>query len=159
MFNNIVKSINKSKNYEILIKNLNCYLVKKDNLVTTLANLSAYLNYFLEDINWIGFYLYDGTSLYLGPFQGLPACTNITIGVGVCGISAQQRKSIIVDDVSKFSSHITCDSNSNSEIVIPIIKNNNLIGVLDIDSPHFSRFDEVDKTFLEKVISQLVSIL
>jgi len=159
MFENIKKSGNKTKNYKRLLENLKYYLIKEDNLITNLANLSAYLNYFLDDINWVGFYLYNGSKLYLGPFQGLPACPEITLGEGVCGVSAKEQKALIVNDVSKFSSHITCDSNSNSEIVIPIIKKSKLIGVLDIDSPRFSRFDETDKSYLEKVISQLVSIL
>jgi len=159
MFVNIEKSNDKTKNYEILIKNLKYYLIKEDNLITNLANLSSYLNYFLDNINWVGFYLYDGSSLYLGPFQGVPACTKIQLGNGVCGVAAKERNTLVIEDVSKFPTHITCDSSSNSEIVIPIIKNEKLIGVLDVDSASFSRFDNIDKTHLEKVIFFLVDIL
>jgi L-methionine (R)-S-oxide reductase len=159
MFVNIKKSSNTEENYGILLANLEYYIVKDDNLVTNLSNLSAYLNYFLDDINWVGFYLFDGEILYLGPFQGLPACTRIGLGNGVCGTSASTRKSLVVEDVHSFESHIGCDSASNSEIVIPIIKNGDLIGVLDIDSPSFSRFNETDRKYLEKVIMKLVDIL
>ena len=159
MFVNIEKSSDKSENYEILLSNLEYYVIKGDKLITNLSNLSAFLDYFLDDINWVGFYLYDGEKLFLGPFQGLPACTSIKLGNGVCGTSAKMRQSIVVDDVHQFENHIGCDSSSNSEIVIPIIKNNELIGVLDIDSPSFSRFDNTDKLYLEKVISKLVDKL
>ena len=159
MFLNIKKSSDKITNYEILIRNLKYYLVKDDTLTTNLANLSAYLNYFLDDINWVGFYLYNGQDLYLGPFQGLPACTKIILGNGVCGVAAKERKTVIVDDVSKFKTHIACDSKTNSEIVIPIIKDNFLIGVLDIDSALLNRFDKTDRLYLKKAITIFVDIL
>ena len=159
MFTNIEKSTNINENYEILLSNLDYYIIKGDNLITNLSNLSALLDYFLDDINWVGFYLYDGEKLYLGPFQGLPACTEIALSNGVCGASATTRESIIVEDVHKFKNHIGCDSASNSEIVVPIIKNNELIGVLDVDSPSFSRFNKIDKLYLEKVIGKLVDKL
>ena len=159
MFTNIEKSDNVTENYEILLTNIEYYVIKGDKLVTNLSNLSALLDYFLDDINWVGFYLFDGEKLYLGPFQGLPACSLISLGNGVCGTSAESRKSIIVNDVHKFKNHIGCDSESNSEIVIPIIKNNELIGILDIDSQLFSRFNKTDKLYLEKVIVKLVDKL
>ena len=159
MFVNIEKSLDKTENYEILLSNLDYYIIQGDNLITNLSNLSAYLNYFLDDINWVGFYLYDGEKLYLGPFQGLPACTLIALDNGVCGTSATTKETIVVEDVHQFDNHIGCDSASNSEIVIPIIKNNEIIGVLDIDSPSFSRFNKIDKLYLEKVISKLVDKL
>lgn len=159
MFVNIEKSNDKTLNYEILLLNLEYYVIHGDKLITNLSNLSAYLNYFLDDINWVGFYLYDGEKLLLGPFQGLPACTEIALGNGVCGVSAEMRKTLVVEDVHKFKNHIGCDNASNSEIVIPIIKNNELIGVLDIDSPLFSRFNMIDQKYLEKVIVNLVDKL
>jgi len=159
MFINIEKSKDKSKNYEILLDNLKFYVLEENALITNLANLSAYLNYFLEDINWVGFYLFDSEKLILGPFQGLPACTQIEMGIGVCGTSAKERYTLVVEDIDKFPSHIACDSASKSEIVVPIVKNNVLIGVLDIDSPSLSRFDEIDKISLEKVINILIDIL
>ena len=159
MFNLLEKSKDKTKNYELLLANLEYMIVKEDKEITTLSNLCSYLNYFLDDINWVGFYLYDGTKLYLGPFQGLPACTEIKLGSGVCGMSAINQKTYLVHDVHLFPGHIACDGNSESEIVVPIIKDGALYGVLDIDSPTKNRFDEIDKTYLEKVIIKLVDIL
>ena len=159
MFIPVKKSKDKTENYEIMLENLTHFLYEGDTSITTYSNVSAFLNYFLDDINWVGFYLYDGVKLYLGPFQGLPACTEIRLGSGVCGESAKERKTLIVKDVNAFEGHIACDSNSESEIVIPIIKNELLIGVLDIDSPMKNRFDEIDQVYLEKVIDKLVDII
>ena len=159
MFIELEKGNTKKENYEILVSNLEYFLVKEDTFITSLSNLSAYLNYFLDEINWVGFYLFDGEKLYLGPFQGLPACTEIKIGVGVCGNSAKDRKTYLVKDVHAFEGHIACDGATNSEIVVPIIKDDILIGVLDIDSPIHGRFDETDQLYLEKVINKLVDIL
>lgn len=159
MFIEVEKGKTKKENYEILLTNLEYFLVPEDKFITSLSNLSAILNYFLDEINWVGFYLYDGEKLYLGPFQGLPACTEIKMGVGVCGNSAKDQKTYVVEDVHAFPGHIACDGASNSEIVVPIIKDNKLIGVLDIDSPIHARFDETDQIYLEKVINKLVDIL
>ncbi len=158
MFVPIEKGKTKKENYEILLQNVVYFLSKEDKNVTSFSNLSAYLNYFLDDINWVGFYLYEDGKLILGPFQGLPACTEIKIGVGVCGGAAKDKVTYVVKDVHQFDGHIACDSNSNSEIVVPIVKDNKLIGVLDIDSPIRNRFDELDKVYLEKVIEKLVDI-
>lgn len=159
MFIAVEKGKTKEENYKLILENQKYLLVSSDSEITTLSNLSALLNYFLDEINWVGFYLFDGDKLYLGPFQGLPACTEIKLGNGVCGSSAKERKTYIVQDVHAFEGHIACDANSNSEIVVPIVKNNQLIGVLDIDSPIKNRFDEVDQKYLEKVIDNLVDIL
>lgn len=159
MFTQIPKGNTKEETYNILLDNLEHFLVQEEALITTLSNLSAYLNYFLDDINWVGFYLYDGEKLFLGPFQGLPACTVIHIGSGVCGTAAQERKTMVVKDVDAFPGHIACDSASKSEIVVPIIHNTLLFGVLDIDSPNLSRFDEIDQFYLEKVIDKVVDII
>ncbi len=158
MFVEVKKGVTKKDNYEILLDSLNHMMVKEDNSITTLSNLSAILNYFLDDINWVGFYLYDGKKLYLGPFQGLPACTEIRLGNGVCGSAAKEQITYVVDDVNLFPGHIACDSASNSEIVVPIVIKNKLYGVLDIDSPMLHRFDETDKIYLEKVVKKLVSV-
>ena len=158
MFVEIKKGKTKIENYDILLENVQYFLSATDTHTTSYANLSAYLNYFLDDINWVGFYLFDGKKLTLGPFQGLPACTEIKLGAGVCGTSAQDRITMLVSDVHSFPGHIACDGNSNSEIVIPIVKNDQLIGVLDIDSPLIARFDEIDQANLEAVIKKLVDI-
>jgi GAF domain-containing protein len=118
--------------------------------IANLANASALLNSFLPDINWVGFYLYDGQELVLGPFQGLPACIRIPLNRGVCGTAAGERRTIVVDDVHEFPGHIACDAASNSEIVVPLIKNGELFGVLDIDSPLKGRFDHEERQFLEQ---------
>ena len=123
--------------------------------ITTLSNASALLNMYLEDINWVGFYLLKNNQLILGPFQGKVACTNIKIGRGVCGTCIQEEKTILVPNVHEFKGHIACDSASNSEICIPIYANNKLYGLLDIDSPILNRFNEVDKINLEKICKMI----
>lgn len=136
--------------YELLLKQIEAVIDKDIPLVSNLANISALL-YTMEDINWAGFYLIDKDKLVLGPFQGEVACTIIPLGKGVCGTSAEKRETIIVDNVNEFKGHIACSSKSKSEIVVPIIKDNSLIGVIDIDSPIYSRFLLKEKEFLEKV--------
>lgn len=128
-------------------------LVKDENhLIANLANISAFLNEILPNINWVGFYLLEENELILGPFQGRVACTRLPIGRGVCGKAALLHKVICVADVHQFSGHIACDSRSKSEIVLPIIVDNQLVGVLDIDSPYFNRFTTEDQEFLEKIV-------
>lgn len=126
-----------------------------DNLVSNLSNFCAAIKQSIDKISWVGFYFSDGEKLLLGPFQGKVACTNIKIGIGVCGKAAELRETIIVPDVNKFSGHIFCDTDSKSEIVVPIIKEEKLIGVLDVDSSKFNSFDETDKIYLEKFCSYL----
>ena len=120
--------------------------------ITSLSNISCLLNMYMDDINWVGFYLLKDNELILGPFQGKPACTNIKVGKGVCGTCIEKKDTILVKNVHEFSGHIACDSASNSEICIPIYdKNNILYGLLDIDSPSLNRFDEFDKKNLEAI--------
>jgi L-methionine (R)-S-oxide reductase len=132
---------------------------EKDNLMGSLANVSAFLMEHTERVNWLGFYLFDGKQLRLGPFQGKVACTSIALGKGVCGTSAQKQQTLVVVNVDEFPGHIVCDSVSRSEIVIPILQNNRLQGVLDVDSPDLSRFTETDKIFYEKVVKILTTHL
>ena len=115
-----------------------------------LANAAALLYCSLEDINWAGFYLLEGDTLVLGPFGGKPACIEIPMGRGVCGSAAAEKRTLLVPNVHEFSGHIACDSASNSEIVIPLFFDGEVIGVLDIDSPRYSRFDEHDRIGLEE---------
>ena len=119
--------------------------------VSALANAAALLWDALDDINWAGFYLLKADTLHLGPFQGKTACTMIPVGRGVCGTAAAQREVQMVSDVHVFPGHIACDSASNSEIVLPLLKDGCLLGVMDIDSPVFSRFDEEDAAGLQKL--------
>ena len=141
--------------YKLLIKQLKTLLNKKDNFLSNLSNLTAALNQSFDKISWVGFYLFDGKKLYLGPFQGNVACTEIELGKGVCGTSAEKRESIIVPDVDKFPGHIVCDTGSHSEIVIPVIKSDELFGVLDIDSNKYNSFDETDRKYLEEICTFL----
>ena len=124
----------------------------EDLSITKLCNASALINALIGRINWCGFYLVKDNELILGPFQGMPACTKIEIGKGVCGTSALKRETLIIKDVHKFKGHIACDAASNSEIVVPIVKNDKLIGILDLDSDEFDRFTELEKDYLEKSV-------
>lgn len=139
------------KNDDEFLQFIEAYLQSDDRLVSDLANLSALIYQYLDNISWCGFYLLDGNELYLGPFQGKVACTKIKVGKGVCGTSYQKGETIVVDDVNTFPGHIACDSASRSEIVVPIEG----FGVLDIDSTSFSRFGEREKLLLERVMQLL----
>lgn len=153
-----VESYNESadKNYELLIKQLKALIEDESNAIANLSNAAALLNQFLDRVNWVGFYLMENGELVLGPFQGLPACVRIPLGKGVCGTAAANRETVRVEDVHQFPGHIACDAASESEIVIPLIKDGALIGVLDIDSPEKSRFDELDQEKLEKFVRVLL---
>jgi len=142
--------------YELLIKQLDAVLKDEKNFITNTANFSAFIFNNLPDLNWAGFYFYDGEELLLGPFQGQPACVRIRIGKGVCGTSALKRKIMVIDNVDNFDGHIACDSNSKSEMVFPLIKNEELIGVFDIDSPKLARFKEDDKKNIELMVEKLL---
>ena len=131
-------------------------LISKDNYeITTLSNMSALIFYSLQDVSWAGFYLVKDGKLILGPFQGKIACTEIKFGKGVCGTTAEKKETIIVKNVHEFPGHLACDSESNSEIVVPIFKNGVLYGVLDLDSKKLERFDENDKLLLESLVKVL----
>ncbi|AZJ22721.1 GAF domain-containing protein [Bacillus wiedmannii] len=146
----------REEQYETVIKQLDALLTGEPNVVANLSNASALLNQFLDRVNWVGFYVTDGNQLVLGPFQGMPACVRIPFGRGVCGVAAETKTTQLVADVHQFPGHIACDSASNSEIVVPIVKEGNVIGVLDIDSPEKNRFDEVDQRYLEKFVETLL---
>lgn len=143
----------KEENYALAFKQVQAMIAGEPNLIANLSNVSSILNQALSDINWVGFYLLEKETnqLVLGPFQGLPACIRIPLGKGVCGSAASEEKAYIVENVHDFPGHIACDAASNSEIVLPIVKNEQLLGVLDIDSPLFNRFDKVDQMWLEKI--------
>ncbi|WP_066050524.1 GAF domain-containing protein [Robertmurraya korlensis] len=150
----------REENYRVLIKQLKALLEGETNSIANLSNASSLLNQFLSDVNWVGFYLMDGDKeLVLGPFQGLPACVRIPLGRGVCGTSAKERKTVLVEDVHEFPGHIACDAASQAEIVVPIIKDGQLLGVLDIDSPSKARFDELDQKMLELFVDELINHL
>ncbi|MBO1255040.1 GAF domain-containing protein [Alteromonas sp. 5E99-2] len=146
-------------NYSLLIKQAEILLETETDQIANMANISALLFNNLENINWAGFYLYKEEQLILGPFQGQPACVRIPMGKGVCGVAAAERTVQRIKDVHEFDGHIACDAQSNSEIVIPLVKNDKLIGVLDIDSPIHDRFDEEDQVALEAIALIVVNSL
>ena len=146
----------KTELYANLLSQLRSLLADERDFIANAANLSSLLYHSVPDLNWAGFYFHKNDELVLGPFQGQPACVRIAIGKGVCGTAAQQRQTIIVDNVHDFPGHIACDSASNSEIVVPIIKDDQLIGVLDLDSPSVGRFDEEDARGLNELVEVFV---
>jgi L-methionine (R)-S-oxide reductase len=149
------KNLSVEERYRTVVAQAKHLLNKDDQLITNLSNLTALLKQSFDKISWVGFYLFDGTKLYLGPFQGKVACTQIEIGKGVCGTAADNKKTIIVPDVDEFPGHIACDADSKSEIVVPILKNEKLFGVLDLDSHLQNSFNDTDKLFLEELCSFL----
>lgn len=145
----------KSLMYRLLKTQLIGLVDNVPHLTANLANASALLNSALKDINWVGFYFLEKDTLILGPFQGNPACVEIKVGNGVCGTAVAKNEIQLVKNVHEFPGHIACDSTSNSEIVLPIHQNGNVIGVLDIDSPLLGRFDEEDQTGLAEIVKIL----
>lgn len=159
MFKVETYSSSREKNYDLLIKQLKALVEDEKNAIANLSNASALLNQFLDRVNWVGFYLMEDGELVLGPFQGLPACVRIPLGKGVCGTAASKQETLRVEDVHVFPGHIACDAASQSEIVVPIVKDGNVIGVLDIDSPEKNRFDELDQQKLEEFVAMLVQYI
>ncbi|PID59648.1 MAG: hypothetical protein CR986_05110 [Ignavibacteriae bacterium] len=152
-------SLEKNQNYNLLTKQIEVLLDAKLPLLTNLSNSVAAINQSFSQVSWVGFYLRKNNYLYLGPFQGNVACTKIEIGKGVCGTSLLKKETIIVENVNQFPGHIACDVESKSEIVIPIIKNNYVYGVLDLDSKEIGTFDETDRIWLEKFCDSLKKII
>jgi L-methionine (R)-S-oxide reductase len=146
----------KAADYASLAAELTALLSTESDLVANAANTAALLFDVIPDINWAGFYLLRGGELVVGPFQGKPACVRIALGKGVCGTAAQQRRTIVVPDVDAFPGHIVCDSASRSEIVIPLLSEQTLLGVLDIDSASLARFDDNDRLGLERLAAIFV---
>jgi len=142
--------------YKLLLKQAIELIENEDYFISLLANTSAFLNEYISDLNWVGYYLYKDNNLILGPFNGKVACNKISLGKGVCGSAVAKNEVLVVDNVHEFEGHIACDANSNSEIVLPIIKDGIIIGCLDIDSPNFARFDTDLKDFLVKFIEVLI---
>ena len=147
----------KPEQYAQLLEQARALMHGERSLVANAANLSALLWHALPDLNWCGFYLYDGNELVVGPFQGLPACIRIPLDKGVCGAAATSRQTQLVADVDAFPGHIACDSASRSECVVPLVTGDGrLLGVLDLDSPIAARFDAVDARGLEAIASAWV---
>jgi len=143
--------------YSYLEKELHLLIEGEKNVIANLANISSWIYHSIPDLNWCGFYLWEESSqeLVLGPFQGKPACIRIKSGRGVCGSSYQVKKTIRVDNVNDFPGHIACDSDSISELVIPLMKNDICYGVLDLDSPKTGRFSRLDSEELERIMQSI----
>jgi GAF domain-containing protein len=150
---------NKQQHYSQLAQQVEAIVAGEQDLIANMANISAILYWALDNINWVGFYLVKDEQLVLGPFHGQPACIRIPIGRGVCGTAVSENKIQLIDDVHQFSGHIACDVASNSEIVLPIRQNNQIIAVLDIDSPNIARFDLDDKLGLSQIVEILQATL
>ena len=148
-----------SEQYKTLSKQLDALLQGETDVIANLSNASALLNQFLSGINWVGFYLMKNDELVLGPFQGLPACVRIPVGRGVCGTAVEKKETLLVEVVHLFPGHIACDAASNSEIVIPLFKDGEVVGVLDIDSPLKARFTQEDAEGLAAFVNVLENYL
>lgn len=151
--------MNKTEFYADLNRDFQALMTGETSFLATLANTSALLFERLSDVNWAGFYLLEGNTLVLGPFQGRLACVRIPVGRGVCGTAVAQNQVQRVEDVHAFDGHIACDSASNAEIVLPLSVNNQIIGVLDIDSTAFGRFTDEDEQGLRELVANLENVL
>ena len=149
----------KSQLYAQLAAQLRSLIQDEHDMIANAANCAALLYHALPDLNWAGFYFLKADQLVLGPFQGSPACVRIEVGKGVCGTAAELRQTIVVDNVHEFPGHIACDSASNAEIVVPLIRDGVLLGVLDLDSPSLARFDDEDARGLNEVAEIFLSSL
>ena len=159
MFAANVLTGSKPEQYAQLLAQAQALLHGERDRIANAANLSALVNHSLPDLNWVGFYLYDGHELVVGPFQGLPACVRIPLDKGVCGAAARTRMTQRVADVDAFPGHIACDSASRSELVVPLVVDGELFGVLDLDSPSPDRFDADDQAGIEAIARAFVASL
>ena len=151
MFTPTSLSGSKADQYAALAEQAGALLHGETDAIANAANLSALVYHALPELNWVGFYFFDGVELVVGPFQGLPACVRIPLHKGVCGAAASSRQTQRVDDVHAFPGHIACDSASRSELVVPLYKGDRLVGVFDLDSPALARFDLIDQQGLETI--------
>ena len=151
MFQSAALAGSKSEQYAELAEQARGLLHGEPDRIANAANLAALIYHALPELNWAGFYFFDGTELVVGPFQGLPACIRIPLDKGVCGAAASTRTTQLIEDVHAFPGHIACDSASNSELVVPLVKDGRLLGVFDLDSPVRARFDVEDQAGLEEI--------
>jgi GAF domain-containing protein len=154
-----IDTSSKGELYAELAQQVQGLLHGEHNLIANAANFAALVWHALPDINWCGFYFFDGTELVVGPFQGRPACVRIALGKGVCGAAAQTRQTQLVRDVHEFAGHIACDSASQSEIVVPLVDRGRMLGVWDVDSPSIARFDDEDRVGMERLCAVFIDSL
>ncbi|MDM8311376.1 MULTISPECIES: GAF domain-containing protein [Clostridium] len=150
-----IKNLSKEDRLKYMVIMAEGQLSSENDFIANLSNISAIINVAVDDCNWVGFYIMQDETLVLGPFQGLPACNRIELGKGVCGTAAFKKQVMRIENVHEFKGHIACDNASNSEIVIPIVKDDKVIGVLDMDSPSFSRFSELEEMYLVKLVKKI----
>ncbi|HAI47043.1 Free methionine-R-sulfoxide reductase [compost metagenome] len=159
MFDTSTLTGSKPEQYGQLLAQARALVHGERDRIANAANLSALVYHALPHLNWVGFYFFDGTELVVGPFQGLPACVRIPLDKGVCGAAASQRVTQRIEDVDAFPGHIACDSASRSELVVPLVQGDTLIGVFDLDSPSLARFDAEDQAGLEAIAAVFVEAL
>lgn len=159
MFASVALKGSKPDQYTQLVQQARALLAGEHDRIANAANLSALVYHALPDLNWVGFYFFDGTELVVGPFQGQPACVRIPLGRGVCGTAAASRQTQRIEDVEAFPGHIACDSASRSELVVPLYRDDELVGVFDLDSPRLARFDADDQAGLEAIAAIFVESL
>ncbi len=147
----------KAEIYDELVRQARGLFEGERDVIANAANLSALIAFHLSELNWSGLYFLKGGELVLGPFQGKPACVRIAVGKGVCGAAVARKASVLVEDVHAFPGHIACDSASNSELVVPLVREGTVLGVIDLDSPRTGRFDEADRTGIEEVARLFVA--
>jgi L-methionine (R)-S-oxide reductase len=156
LWTSVRRNGDKAALYAELAGELDALLADERDCVANAANAAAAIYYALGALNWAGFYFLHGSELILGPFQGRPACVRIPLGKGVCGTAAAQRRSMLVPDVNAYPGHIACDTESRSELVVPLMTSGELLGVLDLDSPLLARFDAADQTGCERLAAVIV---
>jgi len=159
---NTEKNTDREVNYRLMVAAVKLLVEDEHNIIACLSNTSAIINFYMDTINWAGFYIMEESSgeLVLGPFQGLPACIRIKLGKGVCGTAAVSGEVAVVPDVHAFPGHIACDANSRSEIVLPVFNpDGTLYGVLDIDSPVLDRFSDLERSSMEEIVKYIETAL
>ncbi len=139
------------KSYELMVQTIKMMLEDEKDIIANFSNISSVINLYVDKLNWVGFYILKENELVLGPFQGMPACIRIKVGKGICGKAVADRNVVIVENVHAFPGHIACDSATNSEMVLPIFQNEEVFGVLDLDSPEINRFTDLEKQYLIEV--------
>ena len=147
-----MNTLTRTSDLNLLLKQAEALLENEHDEIANMANLSSLIFNSIENLNWAGFYIYKDRELVLGPFQGLPACVRLQLHKGVCGTAAAEHRTLNVPNVHVFEGHVACDSASNSEVVVPVIINDEIYGVLDIDSPDYGRFDEDLVSFFEQIV-------
>lgn len=150
-------TLSQAELYDAIVEQVRLITDGESDLVANLANTSSVLFHMLPNVNWVGAYLFDGTELVLGPFQGKPACIRIACGRGVCGWAFTERRVMVVDDVSQFPGHIACDAETKSELVVPLFRGEDLVGVLDLDSPLLARFGQAEAEMVLRIAEILMS--